>query len=311
LNEFFTSRMVDQGHGWMYGGLKKSGAHTTEWMNKTQEFIDRGFFVPPDQGVKCPCSRCRNVLREDKRTLTLHHCKFGFMLGYEVWTHHGKTVRQRTASVAKDEDDRSGDDRMDEMLYAIWPELRTNREDPPTLEVQKFFDMLRASEEPFHEHTIVSVLAFMTRLMGIKSKLEFSNKCYKELLSLISDVLPSNHKMPKDMYMSKKMLSALGMEYKKIDACEDNCMLFYKEHKDEMKCLKCGKSRFIEVINEDSEKVMMKVAHKQHCYMPLTPRMKLLFLSKETARHMGWHKEGVCKNDQVMVPHLIVRHGRL
>jgi hypothetical protein len=85
-------------------------------------------------------------------------------------------------------------------------------------------------------------------------------------------------------------------------------MLFYKEHKDEMKCLKCGKSRFI---NEDGEKVMVKVAHKQHCYMPLTPRMKQLFLSKETARHMGWHKEGVCKNDQVMVPHLIVRHGRL
>jgi hypothetical protein len=23
--------------------LKKSGAHTTEWMNKTQEFIDRAF----------------------------------------------------------------------------------------------------------------------------------------------------------------------------------------------------------------------------------------------------------------------------
>jgi hypothetical protein len=34
---------------------------------------------------------------------------------------------------------------MDEMLDAIRPELETNREDPPTPEVQKFFDMLRAS----------------------------------------------------------------------------------------------------------------------------------------------------------------------
>jgi hypothetical protein len=30
------------------------------------------------------------------------------------------------------------------------------------------------------------------------------------------------------------MSSALSMEYEKIDACKDNCMLFYKEHKNEM-----------------------------------------------------------------------------
>jgi hypothetical protein len=55
--------------------------------------------------------------------------------------------------VAQDEDDRSGDDRMDEMLDAIRPELESNREDPSTVEVQKFFDMLRVLEEPLHEHT--------------------------------------------------------------------------------------------------------------------------------------------------------------
>jgi hypothetical protein len=31
------------------------------------------------------------------------------------------------------------------------------------------------------------------------------------------------------------------------------------------------------------------------------PQMKWLFLSKKTARHMRWQKEGVCENDQVMV----------
>jgi hypothetical protein len=46
---------------------------------------------------------------------------------------------------------------------------------------------------------------------------------------------------------------------------------------------------------------MMKIAHKQLRYMPLMPRMKLLFISKKIARHMRWHKEGVCENDQVMV----------
>jgi hypothetical protein len=51
-------------------------------------------------------------------------------------------------------------------------------------------------------------------------------------------------------------------------------MLFYKEHKDETKCLKYGKSRFVEVVNEDGEKVTMKVAHKQLRYMHLTPWLK-------------------------------------
>jgi hypothetical protein len=152
-----------------------------------------------------------------------------------------------------------------------------------------------------HEHTIVSVLAFITRITSIKSKFTFSNKSYKELLRLFSDVLPSNHKMPKDMYQSKKLLSALGMEYEKIDACKDNCMIFYKEHKNEKKCLKCGKLRFVEVINEDGETVTMKTAHKQLRYMPLMPQMKRLFISKKKARHMRWHKEGVHENNQVMV----------
>jgi hypothetical protein len=63
-------------------------------------------------------------------------------------------------------------------------------------------------------------------------------------------------------------------------------MLFYKEHKNETKCLKYGKSRFVEVVNEDGEKVTTKVTHKQLRCMPLMSRMKQLFLSKKTARHM-------------------------
>jgi hypothetical protein len=38
----------------------------------------------------------------------------------------------------------------------------------------------------------------------------------------------------------------------------------------ENKCLKCGKIRNIEVINDDSEIVTMEVAHKQLHYIPIT-----------------------------------------
>jgi hypothetical protein len=110
LNECFDSRMAKD-RGWMYSGWKKGGAHTKEWMNKTQEFIDRTFFLSNNHGVKCPYSRCRNTICEDKMTLTLHLCMVGFMPGYKMWMHHGDLVRQ-TASVAK-EDDRTSNTKMD------------------------------------------------------------------------------------------------------------------------------------------------------------------------------------------------------
>jgi hypothetical protein len=56
-----------------------------------------------------------------------------------------------------------------------------------------------------------------------------------------------------------------------LTVLQDNCMIFYKEHKNEPKCLKCDKPRFIDVVNEHGEKVMTKTAQKQLHYMPLMP----------------------------------------
>jgi hypothetical protein len=58
------------------------------------------------------------------------------------------------------------------------------------------------------------------------------------------------------------MMSALSLKYEKIDVCPDNCMLFWKEHANDKKCLECGKSRFIEVVTEDGEKVTTEVTQK-------------------------------------------------
>jgi hypothetical protein len=101
---------------------------------------------------------------------------------------------------------------------------------PATPEVSRFFKLLKDSEEPLHEHTNVSILAFVTRLMAIKSKYFFSNNCYNEILKLLGDVLPKPNKLPKDKYHSKTIIKGLGMDYEKIDVCKNNCILFMKEH---------------------------------------------------------------------------------
>jgi hypothetical protein len=45
---------------------------------------------------------------------------------------------------------------------------------------------------------------------------------------------------------------------------------------------------------------MTEVAHKQLRYFPITPRLKRLFVSKRTMRHMRWHKEAIRENDRIM-----------
>jgi hypothetical protein len=107
---------------------------------------------------------------------------------------------------------------MDKMLDAIQPEFT---KDPPTMEVEAFFRLLKTSEESLHEHTEVTLLAFMTWPMAIKSKYFFSNNCYNDAIKLISDILAKTHKVTKDTYRSKKMFSALGMKFEKIDVCPD------------------------------------------------------------------------------------------
>jgi hypothetical protein len=102
------------------------------------------------------------------------------------------------------------------------------------------------------------------------------------------------------MYQSKKMVSALGLKYEKIDVCPDNYIFFWKECANEKKCLECGQSRFIKVVTQDGEKVMTKVTQKQLRYFPITHRLKRWFISKRTARHMRWHRKGIRESDGVM-----------
>jgi hypothetical protein len=59
----------------------------------------------------------------------------------------------------------------------------------------------------------VSILAFVTKLMAIKSKYFFLNNFYNEILKLFGDVWPKPHKFPKDMYYSKIIVKGLDMDY--------------------------------------------------------------------------------------------------
>jgi hypothetical protein len=141
-----------------------------KWIANTEEFVKRAFAMSKNgNDVRCPCSRCRICHCQTRKVLSSHLIKYGFMPNYEVWVYHGETLPPQNApevpiplEVATSAQVLSNDngeyDRMDEMLRDLGEdmELPSETEDPPTSEVKKFFELLKASEEPLHEHTKVT-----------------------------------------------------------------------------------------------------------------------------------------------------------
>jgi hypothetical protein len=60
-------------------------------------------------------------------------------------------------------------------------------------------------------------------------------------------------------------------------------------------------SRYVKVINEDGASITTKLALKQLRYIPITPRLKQLFLCEETTQLMRWHKEGIRDSEDLNI----------
>jgi hypothetical protein len=242
-------------HSWMYTGHRGREDYTSEWIEKTEQFIDYVFGRAGGEDVPCPCNVCGNTRSQIRMTMVAHLCKFGFRLDYTVWVYHGeehptrsKVLRQRTDNHEFD-DDRIND-MVDDFCDAHIPPI----EEEPEPSAHAFFEMLFAVSQPLHEHTQVCVLDAVTRLLAIKSQYSVSIACFDTLISVICTLLPYGHRLPPNLYEAKKLLSALSMPYEKIDACPNNCMLFRRQNENKKYCDKCGESRYVEFESNDGQK---------------------------------------------------------
>jgi hypothetical protein len=242
----------------MYDGFSDKEAHSAEWFRITKELLKLAFASGRREAM-CLCSRCRNRRMLSEYEMSAHIAKKGFMPDYLVWHQHGEV--QPPAAAESDEND--DQDRMDDMIAdnGMECDLGSGDQHPPP-EVQNFYRLLAASEEKVHDGTALTILQTVTHLMAMKSKYNFSNQCYNDIVKLIIDLIPAKHNMLKVLYQSKKIVVGLGMNYEKIDACEKNCMLFWKEQNDDTECMHYGRSRYVKVINEDGVSITTKVVVK-------------------------------------------------
>ncbi|KAL0285463.1 UNVERIFIED_CONTAM: hypothetical protein Sangu_2778400 [Sesamum angustifolium] len=73
-------------------------------------------------------------------------------------------------------------------------------------------------------------------------------KCKNEVLKTPNEwankILPDDHTLPLNYYRTKKLIRDLSLHVEKIDACKNDCMLYWKDDIDLDYCKFCGESRY-------------------------------------------------------------------
>ena len=83
-----------------------------------------------------------------------------------------------------------------------------------------------AKRELYPDYTNYSILKFVIEMLNIKVMTNLSNKGLEMMLELLTKVLPKSNLVSRSTYEAKKILRDLGMSYKHIDACKNDCALF-------------------------------------------------------------------------------------
>jgi len=83
------------------------------------------------------------------------------------------------------------------------------------------------------------------------------------------------------------------MEYRKIHACLNDCILYKKEFEGLHKCPRCGVSRYKVKDNDgDNDDIKKCPPAKVLWYLPIIPRLRQFFANVNDAKNLTWHANG-------------------
>jgi len=124
-----------------------------------------------------------------------------------------------------------------------------------------------------------SRLSVVLRLFNIKPRNGWTDRSFTELLKLLYQILPQGNTLPSSHYKAKKILCLMGMEYRKIHACRNDCILYKKEFEGLYKCPRCGVSRYKVKDEGDEDDIKKGPPAKVLWYLPIIPQLKRFFLA--------------------------------
>ncbi|XP_061993678.1 uncharacterized protein LOC133711589 [Rosa rugosa] len=159
--------------------------------------------------------------------------------------------------------------------------------DDSEIHPNEFTDFFENADQPLYpDCKNFTNLSALVECYNLKVKFGMSDTCFASMLIMVGKFLPEGHGIPSSMYQAKKALSALGMDYEKIHACCNDCILFRNDFKDATTCPTCGASRW--KLGKD-KRVKEGVPAKVLWYFPPIPRFKRMFETSKIAENFTWH----------------------
>ncbi|XP_024178852.2 uncharacterized protein LOC112184856 [Rosa chinensis] len=271
----------------------------------------------PDK-IKCPCRKCRNRWAMAVEIVKDHIYVDGFDPVYVnlPWVEHGEQLPQLEAiNIAAPFEPQHptivGD--IPDMLHDAFgihdndyvPDIEVDdfsNEDPClTPDAAKFYKLMSEADMDLFPGARKKMIDFLVRYYQLKSLHGWSDVSFTEALKLLKASFPESENLPASFYKTKKLVKDLGLLYEKIDACPNDCMLFWKEHFAETICSICGASRYNPRPTEDGATGKLRSA-KVLPYFPLGPRLQRLYMSRHTSESMTWHSTKRTKDGKLRHP---------
>ncbi|XP_048494383.1 uncharacterized protein LOC125494708 [Beta vulgaris subsp. vulgaris] len=191
-------------------------------------------------------------------------------------------------NIEDDDDDR---DHVKEMMEGVDDHAGKK---PPIFEC-----MAEASRKSLYPGcTRYTKLTIVITLFNIKTKAVISDSAFTCCKHLFGDMLLDDHELPKSNYYTKKPMCPFSLEYQRIHACPNDCVLYQNEYANMDECPRCGKSRYRRVGVGDKKGPPTKVMW----YLPIIPRFKRMFSIKKDAKNLRWHAERRKEDDFLKHP---------
>ena len=221
-----------------------------------------------------------NCYRQSPHTVRIHLLHRGIMQSYINWYNHGES---RVLNENIHNNEMLDSNHMDNIDALVDDRIRGEPRNATEDEEVRHFDKLEedADRELYPGCIDYSILKFVIELLNVKVMTNLSNKGLDMMLELLTNVLPKGNLVPRSTYEVKKILRDLGMSYEHINACKNDCALFWKENENLIKCLVCKAPRY-----KDTRAQGKKIPHKVLGYFPLTPRLRRLYMSGQRAKNM-------------------------
>jgi len=185
-----------------------------------------------------PCVNCVNGKRLDIELIREHVLCDGFLKNYTTWAWHGEVLDLPYVS-EQDQCEHSelySEDCMEDMIRDIGEE---------SFHQTHVFDSLKDDSltELYTGCSSSSRLSAVLRLFNMKAKNGWTDRSFTKLLEFWHEILLQGNTLSTGHYEAKKILCPMGLEYRKINACPNDCILYRKEFKGLHKCPRCGLSR--------------------------------------------------------------------